>query len=95
MTKTKKARRNPLDDWLREEEEKPRRGRCYSCSYSARKTIEAAARHFIKRRNEGGTSLSWGTFFAQWVKVRHADFKGTPASLRAHMEKCCGAKLKR
>lgn len=95
MTKATKTKRASLDDWLREEEEKPRRGRCYSCSYSGRKAIDAAARHFIKRRNEGATSLSWGTFFAQWVKPRHPGFRGTAASLLAHMEKCRGAKLKK
>lgn len=83
-----------IDKWAKSEETKPRRGRCYSCSHPSVKQIDAAASHFIRRRNEGATSLTWGAFFNQWVKERFKDFQGTPASLRHHMEKCRGAKIK-
>lgn len=91
----KDAKRIQLDEWLRDEGRKPRRGQCYACTRPDRKEIEAAALHFIQRRNDGSTSLSWAAFTKQWVRPRHEGFAGTAAGLRNHMERCCGAKIKR
>jgi len=93
-SKPKIAQPPNMDAWLREEESKPRRGRCYGCSHPERKDIEAESSHFIKRRNAGETSLAWGTFFARWLKPRHPSFSASANSLLGHMERCRGAKLK-
>lgn len=55
MKRTKPAL--DIDQWIGAEESRPRRGRCYSCSHASIKEIDAAAAHFIKRRNEGTTSI--------------------------------------
>lgn len=85
---------NDVDAWMRAEEKKPQRGRCYGCSHPDREAIDSAALHFIKRRNEGATTLPWGSFFAKYIKARFPSFENTPQSLRGHMERCRGAKLK-